>query len=73
MGRGPGYTDAMSEPSERHCRLGLATKEVLRLMVEREPRTVVIAGNVHVPEGAVEEWRGSWRVMTHGPSLSPLR
>ena len=39
-------------------RLGLPTKEMLRLMYERQIRYVMVKGIAHVPDDAVEEFRG---------------
>ena len=38
-------------------RLGITTKEVLRLMYDRELRTIVVKGIAHVPESAIDEYR----------------
>lgn len=47
---------AMRAP-EAARRLGLTTKEVLRLMYDRELRTIVVNGIAHVPESAIDEYR----------------
>jgi excisionase family DNA binding protein len=39
-------------------RLGLPTKELLRLVYERRIRFVMINGIAHVPEDALDEYRG---------------
>lgn len=39
-------------------RLGLPTKELLRLVYERRIRYVMIDGIAHVPEDALDEYRG---------------
>ena len=43
--------------SEAARRLGLPTKEVLRLIHDRQIRYVMIKGIAHVPEDAIEEYR----------------
>lgn len=40
-------------------RLGLSTKETLRLMYDRKIRTVVVKGIAHIPESAIEEYRAA--------------
>jgi hypothetical protein len=40
-------------------RLGLTTKETLRLMYHREIRTVVVEGIAHVPESAIDEYKAT--------------
>ena len=44
--------------SEAARRLELPTKELLRLIYERKIRYVMINGIAHVPEDALEEYRG---------------
>ncbi|MHB1534956.1 MAG: hypothetical protein ACYC1D_10180 [Acidimicrobiales bacterium] len=39
-------------------RLEMPTKEMLRLMYERKIRYVMVKGIAHVPDDAVEEFRG---------------
>lgn len=39
-------------------RLDVATKDLLRLIYERKIRYVMINGIAHVPEDAIEEYRG---------------
>jgi excisionase family DNA binding protein len=49
-----------SEPlraTEAARRLGIATRELLRLIHERKIRYVMVEGIAHVPEDAVEEYR----------------
>ena len=43
--------------SEAARRLGMSTKELLRLVHERKIRFVMVKGIAHVPEEAVEEFR----------------
>jgi excisionase family DNA binding protein len=43
--------------SEAARRLGIPTKEVLRLIHERKIRYVMVKGIAHVPDDAVEEFR----------------
>ena len=43
--------------SEAARRLGIPTKEVLRLIHEREIRYVMVKGIAHVPDDAIEEFR----------------
>jgi excisionase family DNA binding protein len=43
--------------SEAARRLGIPTKEVLRLIHERKLRYVMVKGIAHVPDDAVEEFR----------------
>jgi excisionase family DNA binding protein len=43
--------------SEAARRLGIPTKEVLRLVHERKIRFVMVKGIAHVPDDAVEEFR----------------
>jgi excisionase family DNA binding protein len=38
-------------------RLGISTKEVLRLIYERKIRFVMVEGIAHVPDDAVDEFR----------------
>ena len=42
--------------SEAARRLGIATKELLRLVHERKIRFVMVEGIAHVPSDAVEEY-----------------
>jgi hypothetical protein len=39
-------------------RLGMPTKEMLRLIYERKIRYVMVKGIAHIPDDAVEEFRG---------------
>lgn len=43
--------------SEAARRLGLSTKELLRLIHDRKIRYVMVQGIAHVPTDAVEEYR----------------
>jgi excisionase family DNA binding protein len=43
--------------SEAARRLGIPTKELLRLVREREIRYVMVSGIAHVPDDALEEYR----------------
>ncbi len=43
--------------SEAARRLGVPTKEVLRLVRERQIRYVMVDGIAHVPDDALEEYR----------------
>jgi excisionase family DNA binding protein len=43
--------------SEAARRLGVPTKELLRLVHERKIRYVMVKGIAHVPDDAVEEFR----------------
>lgn len=43
--------------AEAARRLGLPTKELLRLIYERKIRYVMVDGIAHVPEDAVDEYR----------------
>jgi excisionase family DNA binding protein len=43
--------------SEAARRLGVPTKELLRLVHERQIRFVMVKGIAHVPDDAVEEFR----------------
>ena len=50
----------MGEPlraSEAARRLGLETKELLRLVHDRQIRFVMVDGIAHVPQDAIEEFR----------------
>ena len=38
-------------------RLGLPTKELLRLVYERKIRYVMVNGIAHIPEDAIDEYR----------------
>jgi excisionase family DNA binding protein len=49
--------DAALRASEAARRLQLPTKDLLRLVHDREIRYVMIDGIAHVPEDAVEEYR----------------
>ena len=40
-------------------RVGITTKEMLRLMVNHDIRTIVVEGIAHVPESAIEEYRST--------------
>lgn len=40
-------------------RLGITTKDVLRLMYERRLRTIIVNGIAHIPESAIEEYKAS--------------
>lgn len=51
-------TDELLRAPEAARRLGLPTKELLRLIYERRIRYVMVKGIAHVPEEAVEEFRG---------------
>ena len=44
--------------SEAARRLDLPTKELLRLIHDRRIRYVVVNGIAHVPEEAIDEYRG---------------
>lgn len=49
-----------SEPliaAEAARRLGLPTKELLRLVYERQIRYVMLDGIAHIPEDALDEYR----------------
>lgn len=50
-------TELLRAP-EAARRLGIPTKELLRLVYERKIRYVMVKGIAHVPETAVEEFRG---------------
>lgn len=43
--------------SEAARRLGLPTKELLRLIHDRQIRYVMVKGIAHVPDDAIEEYR----------------
>jgi excisionase family DNA binding protein len=43
--------------SEAARRLGIPTKELLRLVHERKIRFVMVKGIAHVPDDAIEEFR----------------
>jgi excisionase family DNA binding protein len=49
--------DDLLKASEAARRLGIPTKEVLRLIHERKLRYVMVRGIAHVPDDAVEEFR----------------
>ena len=51
-------TDELLRAPEAARRLGVPTKELLRLIYERKIRYVMVKGIAHVPEEAVEEFRG---------------
>jgi len=44
-------------PSEAARRLGISTKDPLRLVYERKIRFVMVNGIAHMPDDAVEEYR----------------
>jgi hypothetical protein len=61
MSQDPGemqMTGELLRAPEAARRLGMPTKEMLRLMHERKIRYVMVEGIAHVPEDAVEEFRG---------------
>jgi excisionase family DNA binding protein len=43
--------------SEAARRLGLPTKELLRLVHDRKIRYVMVEGIAHIPDDAIEEYR----------------
>jgi excisionase family DNA binding protein len=43
--------------SEAARRLGVSTKELLRLVHERKIRYVMVKGIAHIPNDAIEEYR----------------
>ena len=43
--------------TEAARRLGIPTKDLVRLLYERKIRYVMVRGMAHVPEDAVEEYR----------------
>ena len=43
--------------TEAARRLDMPTKDLLRLIVDREIRYVMVEGIAHVPEDAIEEYR----------------
>lgn len=51
-------TGELLRAPEAARRLGMPTKEMLRLMYERKIRYVMVKGIAHVPNDAVEEFRG---------------
>jgi len=51
-------TDELLRAPEAARRLGMPTKEMLRLMYQRKIRYVMVKGIAHVPDDAVEEFRG---------------
>lgn len=51
-------TDELLRAPEAARRLGMPTKELLRLMYERKLRYVMVKGIAHVPDDAIEEFRG---------------
>ena len=44
--------------NEAARRLGVPTKELLRLVYERKIRYVLVNGIAHIPEEALEDYRG---------------
>ncbi len=50
-------TGELLRASEAARRLGIPTKEVLRLVRERQIRFVMVDGIAHVPDDAPEEYR----------------
>jgi excisionase family DNA binding protein len=50
-------TTELLRASEAARRLGLPTKELLRLVRERQIRYVMVNGIAHVPDDALEEYR----------------
>jgi excisionase family DNA binding protein len=50
-------TGELLRASEAARRLGIPTKEVLRLVRERQIRYVMVDGIAHVPDDALEEYR----------------
>jgi excisionase family DNA binding protein len=50
-------TAELLRASEAARRLGLPTKEVLRLIHDREIRYVMVNGIAHVPVDAIDEYR----------------
>jgi predicted DNA-binding transcriptional regulator AlpA len=54
----PRMTRELLRAPEAARRLGMPTKEMLRLMYERKIRYVMVKGIAHVPDEAVEEFRG---------------
>lgn len=51
-------TGELLRAPEAARRLGMPTKEMLRLMYERKIRYVMVKGIAHIPDDAVEEFRG---------------
>jgi len=51
-------TGELLRAPEAARRLGMPTKEMLRLMYERKIRYVMVKGIAYVPDDAVEEFRG---------------
>jgi hypothetical protein len=51
-------TGELLRAPEAARRLGMPTKEMLRLMYERKIRYVMVKGIAQVPDDAVEEFRG---------------
>ena len=51
-------TGELLRAPEAARRLGVPTKELLRLIYERRIRYVMVKGIAHVPKEAVEEFRG---------------
>ena len=49
-------SELLRAPEAAH-RLGIPTKELLRLIYDRKIRYVVVKGIAHVPDDAVEEYR----------------
>jgi hypothetical protein len=51
-------TGELLRAPEAARRLGMPTKGLLRLMYERKLRYVMVKGIAHVPDDAIEEFRG---------------
>jgi hypothetical protein len=51
-------TGELLRAPEAARRLGMPPKEMLRLMYERKIRYVMVKGIAHVPDDAIEEFRG---------------
>lgn len=49
--------DELLRASEAARRLGIPTKELLRLIHERKIRYVMVKGIAHIPDDAVEEYQ----------------
>ncbi|MHB1925268.1 MAG: hypothetical protein ACYCSJ_11300 [Acidimicrobiales bacterium] len=49
--------DGLLRAPEAAKRLGIPTKEMLRLMLYRQIRYVMVEGIAHVPVDAIEEYR----------------
>lgn len=54
----PWMTGELLRAPEAARRLGMPPKEMLRLMYERKIRYVMVKGIAHVPDDAIEEFRG---------------